>query len=269
MYERAPRADSAGVIEADQGIADLVPSRRTRGYDMRKLIARICDDDSVMEMQPGYARNVTCAMARLDGWSVGVIGNNPMFQAGALDPQACHKIIRMATVCDAYNIPVIWLVDVPGFMVGERVEHDRMLHWGMRMMQALQNATTPTLTVCIRKAFGLAWQAMNGAGMPSMGIYSWPGAEIGFMDPAVGVNVAYGSKLAKITDPDEREAARVEMVSDIGEATSPYEAAGTMRIDEMIDPADTRRVLANDLAMLANRPLPSPEERVLAAWPTC
>lgn len=269
MHERAPRAEPVGSLEPDPGIADLVPTRRTRGYDMRKLIARIADDDSFMELQPGYARNVTCGLARLDGWSVGVIGNNPMFQAGVLDPQACHKIIRIASLCDAYNIPIVWLVDVPGFMVGERVEHDRMLHWGMRMMQALQNASTPTLTVCIRKAFGLAWQAMNGAGMPSLGIYSWPGAEIGFMDPAVGVNVAYGSKLATIADPDEREAARLELVAEVGEATSPYEAAGTMRIDEMIDPADTRRVLANDLAMFANRRLPSPEERVLASWPTC
>lgn len=269
MYERAPRAEPVGGLDPDPGIGEIVPQRRTRGYDMRKLVARICDPDSVLELQPNYARNVTCALARLDGWSVGVIANNPMFSAGVLDPEACHKIIRLATVCDSYNIPLIWLIDVPGFMVGERVEHDLMLHWGMRMMQALQNASTPTLTVCIRKAFGLAWQAMNGAGMPNLGLYSWPGAEIGFMDPDVGVNVAYGSKLATITDPDEREAARLEMVAEVGDATSPYEAAGTMRIDEIIDPADTRRVLADDLAMLAGRPLPSPEQRVLASWPTC
>ena len=269
MWEPAPRADPVGSLDPDPGIGEIVPRRRTRGYDMRRLVARICDPDSVFEVQPTFARNVTCALARLDGWSVGVIANNPMFSAGVLDPEACQKIIRLATVCDAFNLPIIWLVDVPGFMVGERVEHDRMLHWGMRMMQALQNASTPTLTVCVRKAFGLAWQAMNGAGMPSLGLYSWPGAEIGFMDPDVGVNVAYGSKLARIADPDEREAARRDLVSEVGEATSPFEAAGTMRIDEMIDPADTRRVLAADLAMLGNRPLPPPEARVLASWPTC
>jgi acetyl-CoA carboxylase carboxyltransferase component len=123
--------------------------------------------------------------------------------------------------------------------------------------------------VCIRKAFGLAWQAMNGAGMVNKGLYAWPGAEIGFMDPDVGVNVAYGSKLAQITDPDEREAERVRLVTEVGEATSPYEAAGTLKIDEIIDPADTRMILADDLAMLANRPLPPPEARVLASWPTC
>ena len=159
-----------------------------------------------------------------------------MFGAGTLDPQACQKIIRLATVCDSYNIPIIFLADVPGFMVGERVEHELMLHWGMRMMHALQNCSAPTLTVCIRKAFGLAWQAMNGSQMPALGVYSWPGAEIGFMDPEVGVNVAFGSKLSRIEDENAREAQRLELVREVGESTNPYEAAGTMRIDEIIDP---------------------------------
>ena len=109
---------------------------------------------------------------------------------------------------------------------------------------------------------------MNGAGMVSNGLYAWPGAEIGFMDPEVGVNVAYGSKLDRIDDPEAREAERLALVAEVSNATSPYEAAGTMRIDEIIEPADTRRILANDLAMLANRPVPPPEARILASWPT-
>lgn len=268
-WESAPRSAPAAVIEPDPGLIDLVPQRRTRGYDMRNVVRRICDPDSVFELQPDFARNVSCSLARLDGWSVGVIANNPMFNAGVLDPEACQKIIRLVTVCDAYNIPVLFLVDVPGFMVGRRVEHDRMLHWGMRMMQALQLASTPTLTVCIRKAFGLAWQAMNGSLMPSLGVYSWPGAEIGFMDPDVGVNVAFGTKLARIDDPEAREAERRRLVSEVAEATTPYDAAGTMRIDEIIDPAETRRVLAADLGRLAHRRVPPPESRPLSWWPTC
>ena len=269
-WERAPRTEPAGgPIGPDPGLAGLVPTRRSRGYDMRKVAARICDPGTVFELQPLYARNVCCALARIDGWPVGVVANNPMFQAGALDPQACHKIIRLLTVCDAFNLPVVFLVDVPGFMVGRRVEHDRMLHWGMRMMQALHLASTPTLTVCVRKAFGLAWQAMNGAGQVNHGLYAWPGAEIGFMDPDVGVNVAYGAKLAAVADPDEREAERRRLVAEVAGATSPYEAAGVVRIDEVIDPAETRAVLAEDLGRLASRPLPPPEARPLAAWPTC
>ncbi|MEL7157149.1 MAG: carboxyl transferase domain-containing protein [Actinomycetota bacterium] len=269
IHQPAPRTEPAGPIGPDPGLAEMVPTRRTRGYDARRVVARIMDGDSVFELQPGYARNVTTGLARLDGWSVGFIANNPMFSAGVLDPEACHKIIRLATLCDSYNLPIIWLVDVPGFMVGKRVEHDRMLHWGMRAMQALQLASTPTLTVCLRKAFGLAWQAMNGAGMPNTSLYAWPGSEIGFMDPDVGVNVAYGSKLAQIDNEGAREHERSRLVAEVADATSPYEAAGTMKIDEIIDPADTRRILADDLSMLADRPVPPPEQRVLASWPTC
>lgn len=268
-HQVAPRGERPPSIGADPELANMVPAKRTRGYDMRKVVARIADEDSVMEIQPQYARQVTAALARIDGFSVGVIANNTMYGAGALTPECCHKIIRILTICDSFNLPVIFLVDVPGFMVGTKVEHNRMLHWGMRMMQAMQMASTPTLTVCLRKAFGLAWQAMNGSQMPSHGIYSWPGAEIGFMDPGVGVNVAYGAKLAAIEDEGEREAERQRLVAEVGETTSPYDVAGTMRIDEIIDPAETRMILAEDLNRLANRRVPPPEQRPLAWWPTC
>lgn len=269
IREVAPRTEPTGPVESDPELAALVPTRRTRGYDMRKVVARICDPGSVFELQPQFARSASTGLARIDGWPIGFIANNPMFNAGVLDPETCQKIIRLCVLCDSFNLPIVWLVDVPGFMVGKRVEHDRMLHWGMRMMQALQMASTPTLTVCIRKAFGLAWQAMNGAGMVAKGLYSWPGAEIGFMDPDVGVNVAFGSKLDKIADPEARDAERKALVAEVADATSPYEAAGTMRIDEIIDPADTRRILAEDLGRLAGRKVPPPEARVLASWPTC
>ena len=268
-HERPPRAEPRGSLAADPGLAEMVPTKRTRGYDMRKVVARIADPESVFELQPEYARNVTGAFARIDGWPVAFIANNPMFSAGVLDPAACHKIIRLMTVCDAFQIPVIFLIDVPGFMVGRKVEHDNMLHWGMRMMQALHGATTPTLTVCLRKAFGLAWQAMNGAGQAALGLYAWPSAEIGFMDPAVGVNVAYGSKLAAIADPAAAEAERQRLTAEVAEGTSPYEAAGVLKIDEIIDPALTRQILAEDLARLSVRPLPAPQARVLASWPSC
>jgi acetyl-CoA carboxylase carboxyltransferase component len=267
--ERPPRAEPTGSLAPDPGLVELVPAKRTRGYDMRRVVARIADPGSVFELQPLYARSVVAALARLDGWPVAFVANNPMFNAGVLDPVACHKIIRLATTCDAFQIPLIFLIDVPGFMVGRKVEHDLMLHWGMRMMQALHLATTPTLTVCIRKAFGLAWQAMNGAGQAALGLYVWPGAEIGFMDPAVGVNVAFGSRLAGIADEAEREAERARLATEVGEATSPYEAAGVMRVDDVIDPAETRRILAEDLGRLARRPLTPPANRVLASWPSC
>lgn len=234
---------------------------------MRRFSSALLDPGTFMELQPGYARNLTTGLGRLDGFSVGVIGNNPMFNAGVLDPDACRKAIRLMCLCDAFNLPVIFLMDVPGFMVGKAVEHDRILSLAIRFVEALGNMSTPTLTVTLRKGFGLAFPAMNGSGFGSSGLYSWPGAEIGFMDPEVGVNVAYANRLEGL-DPNEAEVERARLVSDIGLATSPYEAAGTLRIDEVINPADTRKVLVEDLRQLDGRRVPPPEQRPLSYWPT-
>ena len=136
------------------------------------------------------------------------------------------------------------------------------------MVEALCNLTTPTLSVVIRKGFGLAYQAMNTSGMGAWGFYSWPGAEIGFMDPDVGVNVAFASQL-NLLEGAEQDFEREKMIAEISDATSPYDAAGTMRIDEVIDPAETRIRLAKDLAQIANRNIPPPESRALSYWPTC
>ena len=254
--------------QPDEDLASFIPEARRRGYDMRKFCARLLDEDSFFELRPLYARSLVTGLGRLDGWPVGVIANNPMFQAGSLNPEACDKAIRLMCLCDAFNLPIIWLMDVPGFMVGRRVEHDRMLFMAIRMVEALCNLSTPTLSVVIRKGFGLAYPAMNTAGMGATGFYAWPGAEIGFMDPDVGVNVAYANQLDKL-GAEERETERRRLVESISDATSPYEAAGTMRIDEIIEPAETRRVLAEDLGRLAGRRIPPAHERPLSYWPTC
>ncbi len=263
----APRTDTRASTEPDESLAALVPRKRTRGYDMRRFCRGLLDDDSFFELQPLYARNLTAGLGRLDGFTVGVIGNNPMFNAGVLDPEACRKAIRLMCLCDAFNIPVIFLMDVPGCMVGKKVEHDRILSLAIRFVEALSNMSAPTLTVTLRKGFGLAFPAMNGAGMEASALYSWPGAEIGFMDPEVGVNVAYAGRLAGL-DGDAAEAERQSLVDEISSVTSPYEAAGTLRIDEVIDPAETRKVLVEDLRQLAGRRVPPPEQRILSYWPT-
>ena len=252
----------------DHELTDFIPDKRRRGYDMRKFCKLLLDPDSFFELQPKFAKNLVTGLGRLDGWSVGVIANNPMFQAGALNPDSCDKAIRLMCLCDAFNIPIIWLMDVPGFNVGRKVEHERMLFKAIRMVEALCNLSTPTISVVIRKGFGLAYQAMNTSGMGAWGFYSWPGAEIGFMDPDVGVNVAYSSKLEGL-DKEDRETERQKLIEEISDATSPYEAAGTLRIDEIIQPSETRIRLAKDLAQLANRKIPAPEQRPLSYWPTC
>jgi len=184
-----------------------------------------------------------------------------MFQAGVLDPAACEKGIRMMVLCDSFNIPAVFLQDVPGFLVGRQVEHGRILFRAIRFLEALMACTAPTLTVVVRKAFGLAWQSMNGRRRMTDGLYAWPGAEIGFMDPEVGVNVLYGERM-----PADEKAA---MARSLREGTTPYDAAGPMNVDEIIEPAATRQILARDLAQLAGRPVPPPDERPLSYWSTC
>ena len=269
-WSQAPRGApmAAERWQPDQALADFIPESRRRGYDMRKFCSLLLDPDSFFELQPKFAKNLVTGLGRLDGWPVGIIANNPMFQAGALNPDSCDKAIRLMCLCDAFNLPIIWLMDVPGFNVGRKVEHDRMLFKAIRMVEALCNLSTPTLSVVIRKGFGLAYQAMNTSGMGAWGFYSWPGAEIGFMDPDVGVNVAYANQLNQLQG-EEQELERQKLIDEISDATSPYEAAGTLRIDEVIDPSETRMRLANDLARLENRNIPNPKERPLSYWPTC
>jgi acetyl-CoA carboxylase carboxyltransferase component len=257
----AARAEPAGPIEADPEIPKLVPRKRTRAYDTRRLVARLVDGGQYLELRPGMGRGLFTCFARIDGWPVAVLASNPMFSAGVLEPAACEKGIRMLVLCDAFNIPAVFLQDVPGFLVGRQVEHGRILFRAIRFLEALMLCTAPTLTVVVRKAFGLAWQSMNGLRRSTDGLYAWPSAEIGFMDPEVGVNVLYGDRMS----PEDKR----RRAAELREGTSPYEAAGVMNIDEIIDPATTRQVLARDLGQLSARHVPGPEERPLAYWPTC
>ena len=185
----------------------------------------------LLELRPTIGRGLVTALARIDGWPVGIFASNPMFQAGAMDPAACDKGVRLLTLCDSYQIPAIFLQDVAGFLVGRQVEHGRMLFRAVRFLNAIYASSCPTLTVIVRKAFGLAYESMNGRKYHTDGLYAWAGAEIGFMDPEIGVNVLYGDRKTV----EEKRA----MVADLREGTSPFDAAGVMNIDEVIEPATT------------------------------
>ena len=258
----APRLAEVGVgpIQADPSIRTVVPVERKRGYDMRRLIAKLCDPNSFFELRPTIGRNLTTGFGRIDGFSVGIIASNPRFGAGAIDVDGCEKATRLLVLCDSFDIPVLFLQDVPGFLVGRQVEHDRLLYKAMRFREALSNCSCPTLTVIVRKAFGLAFKTLNGSGVVADAIYAWPGAEIGFMDPEVAVNVVRPNATGA-----EREAEHARQVG----ATSPYGAAEVMMLDDVIDPADTRVVLAEDLRRLSTRQPRPPTSRPLSTWATC
>jgi acetyl-CoA carboxylase carboxyltransferase component len=265
-WSAPPRADWDGSLAPDERLYDLVPTQRTRGYDMRRVIRRLVDRGAMLELKPEFGRSLVTCLARIGGRTVGIVASNPMFQAGALDPNACDKATQFLCLCDAFNVPLIFLQDVPGFIVGKQAEHDRLLAKAIMFLEALAQSTVPKVTVVLRKAFGLAYYSLCGNNMGGDLVLAWPSAEISFMDPAVGVNVVYADKLRAHPEP-ERE--RERLIAEWSEDTTPYGAAGIMALDEIIDPAETRPFLIRALERLEVPPPPRGHRKPLQSWPTC
>jgi acetyl-CoA carboxylase carboxyltransferase component len=250
----------------DDRFSKLVPLDRRRAYDMRKDVRCLSDQGEYFELRPMSGRSTLTGFIRMSGRSVGVIASQPMQMGGVLTPEACDKMVRFICLCDAFNIPIITLADSPGFLVGTRVEHDRMLFKGMMVQQVLSNSQVPRLTVILRKAYGLALFALSGANTGAAAVLAWPGAEISFMDPDVGANVLYGQELAKLDD-DARAAETERHANYLRKGTSPIEGAVHMGIDEVIDPAETGHVLREMLVRLDGSF--EPGTSALRGWPTC
>ncbi len=252
-WSAPPRTEWDGSLAPDERLYDLVPTQRTRAYDMRRVLRRLSDGGTIFELKPEFGRSLITCLARMGGRTVGIIASNPMFQAGVLDPAACDKATQFVCLCDAFNVPLIFLQDVPGFIVGRQAEHDRLLSKAIMFLEALAQTEVPRITVVLRKAFGLAYFSLSGNNMGGDLVLAWPSAEISFMDPAVGVNVVYAEKLRSAADPG---AERARMIAEWSEDTTPYGAAGVMAVDEIIDPAETRPVLIRALERLAVADLP-------------
>lgn len=262
------RSGDGGPLSADPELYRIVPEARRRGYDMRRVLARLVDDGQFLELRPLMGRSLICCFARIDGWPVGIVASQPIQQAGVLGPDACDKAAKLIVLCDAFNLPLVFLQDVPGFLVGKQVEHARLLHKAIMFQQALHLAEVPKLTVVLRKAFGLAYFSLAGSDQGTDVVLAWPGAEIGFMDPDVGASVLYGTGLGHL-ERAERLAELSRRADSLRDATDPYGGAGIMKIDEIIDPADTRPTLARYLGRFAGRPFEPGTSRPLSAWPTC
>ena len=260
------RGERAGPVEADAEIRMLVPERRSRGYDVTRVLARIADPGSLFELGAGYGRGLSASLARIDGIAVGVLASQPKFAAGTLDPAACEKAVRLICLCDAFDLPVVLLQDCPGFFVGAGVEHEGMLKHAIRLQSAISLARTPKLTVILRKAYGMAYYSLGGNDTGVDAIYAWPGSEISFMDPQVAANVIAGDGLKGLEDAERRR--RLEEAGNaIASDTDPYGAAGRLAVDEIIDPAETRPVLARAPGRLEGRRFEPGCERPLASWP--
>ena len=230
----------------DEGLLDVVPDSPRRAYDMHRVIAGIVDHGRFLELKPAWARNIIVGLARLGGHSVGVVASQPLHLGGALDVNAADKAARFVTLCDAFNVPLVFLQDVPGFMVGSKVEREGIIRHGAKMLYAVAEATVPKLTVIVRKAYGAGYYVMCGRAYEPDLIVAWPTAEISVMGPDGAVNIVFRKQIAAASDPD---AERRRLVEEFRRVVGPYVAAGHAHIDDVIDPRETRPTLIRALEL--------------------
>jgi acetyl-CoA carboxylase carboxyltransferase component len=238
-----------------EDFAKLVPTSPRAAYDMRKVVRRLADDGHVFEIKPTFARNIITALARFDGRSCGIVASQPMHKGGALDNDAADKAARFITLCDAFNVPLLFLQDVPGFIVGTEVEKQGIIRHGAKMLYAVSEATVPKVTVVLRKAYGAGYYVMCGRGYQPDTLVAWPGAEISVMGPEGAVDIIFTKQIAAAEDP---VAERVKLVETVRQSIDPYVAASWAMVDDIIDPAETREVICNALDAAATKHLERP-----------
>lgn len=229
-------------------LLDLVPTDQNRCYDIRSVIEEVVDHGDYFEVHPAWAANVVCVLARLDGHPVGVVANQPAHLAGVLDIHASEKAARFVQFCDAFNIPLVSLVDVPGFLPGVEQEHGGIIRHGAKLLFAYCNATVPRVSVVLRKAYGGAYIVMDSRSIGADLALAWPGNEIAVMGAEGAANIIFRREIAAADDPD---AVRRQKIKEYrSELMHPYYAAERGLVDDVIDPRQTREVLIRALAML-------------------
>ncbi|NEU29726.1 acyl-CoA carboxylase subunit beta [bacterium LRH843] len=260
--ERAKRVEPKKKRALDERIhelIDLVPIDGTKVYDVRNVIKCIVDDEHFMEVQPLFARNLVIGFARIEGETVGIIANNPRMMAGGLDINSSDKGARFIRFCDCFNIPLITFEDVSGFIPGVQQEHGGIIRHGAKILYAYSEATVPKITVILRKAFGGAYVALNSKSIGADLVYAWPNAEIAVMGPEGAATIIYAKEINESTNP---EAMRAEKIADYREKiANPYIAASNGMVDNIIDPRDTRKYLAQALEMLKKKKKQLPKKK--------
>jgi acetyl-CoA carboxylase carboxyltransferase component len=238
-----------------EGLEKIVPASPRAAYDVRRVVRLIADPDSWFEVKPTWARNVVVGLARVGGHAVGVVANQPMQKGGILDSDAADKAARFIRMCDAFNVPLVYLVDVPGFLVGSAVEKQGIIRHGAKMLYATSEATVPKITVVMRKAYGAGYFVMCGRGYHPDLLVAWPFAEISVMGPDGAVNIIFNKQIEAAEDP---AAMRQQLLQQIRDTISPYIAAGWAMIDDVIEPAETRRVIVQGLEQARDKRVERP-----------
>ena len=255
--EEAPpiRETADPVDRMDEELLDVLPESNRQPYDMYDVIRRIVDDGVYFDMKPRFARTIITCFARMGGRSVGIVANQPKHLGGILENDSADKAARFINLCDSYGIPLLFLQDVPGFMVGTKVEHAGIIRHGAKMLYAVSNATVPKITVIVRKAYGAGYYVMCGKAYEPDLIVAWPSAEISVMGAEGAVNIIGRSLIEAADDP---EATRKQMEDAVRATIDPYIAAGNAMIDDIIDPRETRPTVIRALEMSATKRVDRP-----------
>ncbi|GGQ09371.1 MULTISPECIES: acyl-CoA carboxylase subunit beta [Streptomyces] len=240
-------------------LSELVPADPARSYDMRAVIEEIIDDGDLFEVHAHWATNIICGLGRLDGHVVGIVANQPASLAGVLDINASEKAARFVQTCDAFSIPLVTLVDVPGFLPGSGQEHDGVIRHGAKLLYAYCAATVPRVQVILRKAYGGAYIVMDSRSIGADLSFAWPTNEIAVMGAEGAANVVFRREIAASDDPEAARAQRVKQYRQ--ELMHPYYAAERGLVDDVIDPAGTRQVLVDALEVLRAKHVALPERK--------
>jgi propionyl-CoA carboxylase beta chain len=258
--ETPPRVQpSDNEFRMDEELDHIVPANPNKPYDMREVIRLIVDDGEFFEVHEHYAKNIVCGFSRLNGYAVGVVGNQPAQLAGVLDIEASIKAGRFVRTCDAYNIPLITFCDVPGFLPGTVQEWGGIIRDGSKLLYAYCEATVPKITVITRKAYGGAYVVMSSKHLGADFNFAWPTAEVAVMGPEGAVNIIYRRDIASSPTPDDR---RQKLIDDYrSHFASPYSAAERGYIDDVIVPHETRPKIIAALETLQTKREPGPKRK--------
>jgi acetyl-CoA carboxylase carboxyltransferase component len=232
-------------------LLDIIPNASNKPYDMKKVIEEVVDDGDFFEYFPLWAMNIVCGFARVDGHVVGIVGNQPQVLAGVLHIDASEKAGRFVRTCDAFNVPLVTFVDVPGFLPGTAQEYGGIIRHGAKLLYAYCEATVPRVQIITRKGYGGAFVVMNSKSIGADISFAWPSAEIAVMDANGAASIIFRKEIEAATDPEAR---RAELILEYEDRfLNPYQAAERGYIDDVIDPRDTRKMLAQSLRMLRTK----------------
>lgn len=255
---RLMAGEGEGDEKIDDKILEIIPSDSKKMYDMRRVVEKIVDGGDYLEIKPKFGQGLITLLTRIDGMPVGIVASQPAYRGGVIDVDESDKAARFINICDAFNIPLIYLQDVPGFMVGSEVEKRGIIRHGAKMLHATSRATVPKITVIIRKAYGAGYYVMAGKAFGADLVVAWPSAEISLMGAEGAVNIIFRKEIEKADDPKKR---REELVAEYREKIALEMAAGGAYIDDVIDPRDTRSVLIDALRMTEGKNFRNPKKK--------